>query len=81
MQPSPTEGPTPEAIDHPLFYGGDTIYEVIKVIDAWQLDFTLGNIVKYVARAGKKGSSTAKEDLQKAEWYLHRRLMQLRTLK
>lgn len=43
------------AVDHPPHYGGaDSPYEVIKVILAWGLGFCLGNVVKYVARAGKK---------------------------
>lgn len=61
-----------EKINHPQHYGGDTVYETIKVIEAWQLDFHLGNAVKYISRAGKKGD--AKEDLAKAIWYLQRKL-------
>lgn len=53
-----------EAVNHPAHYGGDTTYEVIRVIEAWQLGFCLGNTVKYIARAGKKGD--ALEDLRKA---------------
>lgn len=60
------------AVNHPQHYGGDTTYEAIKVIEAWKLDFHLGNTVKYIARAGKKGD--ALEDLQKAEWYLRRKI-------
>jgi Protein of unknwon function (DUF3310) len=60
-----------EAIDHPQHYGGaDNIYEAIKVIEAWELGFCLGNTVKYISRAGKKGD--ALEDLKKARWYLDR---------
>lgn len=55
----------------PAHYGGiDNTYEVIKVIDAWELGFNLGNVVKYVARAGKKDTSKELEDLQKAKTYL-----------
>lgn len=57
-------------IDHPAHYGGDTPYEAIKVIEAWGLGFNLGNAVKYIARAGKKGDET--EDIDKALWYLQR---------
>jgi len=58
-------------IDHPQHYGGeDNTYEAIKVIEAWELDFHLGNVVKYISRAGKKGSKI--EDLKKAQWYLNR---------
>lgn len=60
----------PEKVDHPPHYGGDTVYETIKVIEAWGLDFHLGNAVKYISRAGKKGDAT--EDLEKAIWYIRR---------
>lgn len=59
----------PEAINHPAHYGGaDNVYEAIKVIDAWGLGFSLGNAVKYIARAGRKGDRL--EDLEKARFYL-----------
>lgn len=42
-------------VDHPAYYGGaNNPYEAIKVIEAWDLDFCLGNTVKYISRAGKK---------------------------
>jgi hypothetical protein len=64
-----------ETVNHPAHYGGeDNPYEVIKVIEAWGLGFCLGNAVKYIARAGKKGSDTEIEDLKKALWYLKREL-------
>ena len=62
-----------EAVNHPAHYGGaDNPYEAIKVIEAWQLGFCLGNAVKYISRAGKKGD--ALEDLKKAAWYLQREI-------
>jgi len=64
-----------DMINHPPHYGGDkenNAYETIKVIEAWELGFNLGNTVKYISRAGKKGS--ALEDLQKARWYLDREI-------
>lgn len=63
-------------IDHPKHYGGDTTYEAIKVIEAWDLGFALGNAVKYICRAGKK-SNNALEDLRKAQWYLNREIERL----
>lgn len=63
-----------ETVNHPGHYGGDTVYETIKVIEAWELDFHLGNAVKYISRAGKKDPSKELEDLRKAEWYLSRRI-------
>lgn len=57
-------------VDHPDHYGGaENPYEAIKVIDAWNLGFCLGNTIKYIARAGKK-SPDALTDLKKALWYL-----------
>jgi len=62
-----------ELVDHPAHYGGaDNPYEAIKVIEAWGLGFSLGNAVKYISRAGKKGSRL--EDLKKAQWYLTREI-------
>lgn len=68
-----------ETVDHPRHYGGDTTYEVIKVIEAWRLDasFCLGNAVKYIARAGKKETAPMLEDLRKARWYLDREIAKL----
>ena len=58
-------------VNHPEYYGGENNqYEAIKVIDAWELDFCLGNVVKYISRAGKKDPNTRKEDLTKALFYL-----------
>lgn len=65
-----------EAVNHPAHYGGaGNPYEVICVIEAWKLDFCLGNTVKYIARAGKKDAVV--QDLKKALWYLNRRIEQL----
>lgn len=61
----------------PNHYGGaGATYEVFNVLEAWSLDtdFYLGNVIKYVARAGKKDPAKTKEDLQKALVYLQRRI-------
>jgi hypothetical protein len=63
------EEETMETVDHPAHYNPGT-YEAINVIEAWDLGFNLGNAVKYIARAGKKGDKI--EDLKKAIWYLQR---------
>ena len=64
-----------ERVDHPAHYGGAADpYEAIKVIEAWGLGFSLGNAVKYVARAGKKNGAPELEDLKEARWYLDRRI-------
>lgn len=66
----------PDEVNHPDHYGGeDNPYETIKVIEAWDLDFCLGNAVKYISRAGKKDDEIT--DLKKAEWYIKRRIEQL----
>lgn len=70
-----------ETVNHPQHYGGDTTYEAIKVIDAWELGFCLGNVVKYISRAGKKEASKELEDLEKAAWYLNRRIEKLKETK
>lgn len=52
-------------------YGGESnTYEAIKVINAWQLNFSLGNALKYICRAGKKSIADPIEDLEKAAQYL-----------
>jgi hypothetical protein len=68
---NPPPPPEKEQVNHPQHYGGqDNPYEAIKVIDAWELGFSLGNTVKYISRAGKKGKDKELEDLRKALWYL-----------
>lgn len=62
-------------VNHPAHYGGeDNDYEVIKVLEAWDLElakgFCWGSLIKYTARAGKKGSEVS--DRLKAEWFAHR---------
>lgn len=62
-----------EAVDHPAHYGGgDDPYEAIKAIEACGIGFALGNAVKHIARAGRKGDRV--EDLSKAAWYLAREI-------
>ena len=57
------------AVDHPPHYNAGK-FEVIDVIEDWDLGFCLGNTIKYIARAGHKGAPL--EDLKKARWYLER---------
>ena len=61
-----------EAVNHPAYYKTGGI-EAIDVIEAWNLDFCLGNTVKYIARCGKKSDKVV-EDLKKAAWYLSREI-------
>jgi hypothetical protein len=71
-----------EMVNHPSHYqfGKNNEYEAIKVIDAWNLDFHLGNTVKYISRAGKKETDKELQDLRKAAWYLQRRIENLENL-
>lgn len=67
-----------EMVDHPAHYGGaDDPFEVIKIIDHYQLGFSLGNAVKYILRAGKKEGAPTIEDLRKAAWYLNHEIERL----
>ena len=66
-----------EMVNHPNHYGGETNpYEAIKVIEAWDLGFNLGNTVKYISRAGKKTNTL--EDLEEASWYINREINKLK---
>ena len=67
-----------EQVNHPNHYGGeDNHYEAIKVIDAWDLGFSLGNAIKYISRAGKKRKDTELEDLRKGLWYLQHHIKKI----
>lgn len=71
-QPVGKGGPK-EAVNHPSHYGGaENPYEAIKVIEAWDLNFNLGNTVKYISRAGKKDAVL--QELKKSAWYLQREI-------
>lgn len=63
-----------EIVDHPAHYGGDSPTEHIKVVEAWGLNYHLGNATKYICRAGKKPEADALIDLRKARWYLDREI-------
>jgi hypothetical protein len=66
------------SVDHPKHYRSDTGFEAIDVIEAWGLNFNLGNTVKYISRNGIKDSAKRIEDLEKAQWYLDREINSLR---
>lgn len=67
-----------ERINHPSYYGGDTTYEVIKVVEAWKLGLHLGTAAIYLARAGKKPDADEIEDLEKCIWWINRRIKKLK---
>lgn len=45
-------------------------YEPVKVIQDWGLSFCLGNVIKYLARAGRKEGNTKLQDLEKEKQYI-----------
>ena len=53
----------------PTHYQGTT--QPIDLINAQNLNFNLGNVVKYVCRAGKKKGENVLSDLEKAQNYLN----------
>lgn len=59
----------PDMVNNPPHYTAGGI-EVIDFIEAKGLGYHLGNVIKYVTRAGMKGNKL--EDLRKAQWYLYR---------
>tara|TARA_B100000214_G_scaffold281839_1_gene211484 strand:+ start:486 stop:758 length:273 start_codon:yes stop_codon:yes gene_type:complete len=59
-----------EEVNHPSHYLKDSGFEVIDVVNAWDLNFQLSNAIKYVARAGKKDPKKVIQDLEKAIWYI-----------
>jgi hypothetical protein len=61
-----------DPVNHPPYYKAGGI-EVIDFIEAKDLNFRLGNAVKYISRAGKKASDPV-QDLEKAAWYLKREI-------
>mgnify|MGYP003139261213 CR=1 FL=1 len=58
-------------VNQPKHYNPGKI-PVIDAIDDWNMDFSAGNVVKYLVRAGNKTGEDAKSDLLKALWYLQR---------
>ena len=70
-----------EAVNHPAHYGGSTDpHECIKVIEhlGWGPGFSRGNALKYLMRAGRKGTATDETaDLRKARWYIDREISRL----
>lgn len=67
-----------EKVNHPSHYAEGRKYEPIDVINDWELNFALGNTVKYISRAGRKDPDKKLEDLEKAAWYLNYEINQLK---
>lgn len=67
-----------EKVNHPNYYAEGRKYEPIDVINDWELNFALGNTIKYISRAGRKDSDKKLEDLEKAAWYLNYEINKLK---
>ena len=63
-------------INHPEYYNSGGI-EAIDFIEAHNLNFNLGNVIKYITRAGKKDGEDSITALRKAQWYLEREIKHL----
>ncbi len=65
-----------EHIDHPPHYTKGGI-ETLDFIEAKELNYHRGNVVKYLVRAGHKPSTPEIEDLRKARFYLNREIVMM----
>ena len=63
-----------EMVNHPSHYNMGK-YEAIDVIEDWNLNFNLGNAVKYISRAGHKDDIV--QDLRKSLWYIEREIQRI----
>ena len=61
-------------VDHPKHYNEGL--EAIDVIESWDLNFNVGNVIKCMLRSPHKGDEV--QDLEKAKWYLDRHLENIR---
>lgn len=66
-----------DSVNKPKHYNFSDL-QPIDAIEKWGLNFHLGNVIKYVARAGKKDPTKELEDLLKAQYYLDRHIKQLK---
>jgi CRISPR/Cas system-associated protein Cas5 (RAMP superfamily) len=72
---------------NPNHYKGNGGLQVIDAIEIFELNFSRGNAVKYIARAGKKSEqgydalTKEIEDLEKAAWYIDREVNRIKDLR
>ena len=59
-------------VNHPPHYNTGKIEVIDFIMDKFPDDYLLGNVCKYISRSKHKG--TEKQDLEKAKWYLERKL-------
>jgi len=69
-----------DVVNHPSHYNFGKI-EVIEFIEDQRLNYHVGNTVKYICRAGRKDPTKEIEDLEKAAWYLKRRVEALKAVR
>ena len=62
-----------DLVNHPPHYTDGGI-DTLKFIEAKDLNYRLGNVVKYISRTGKKVDSDPIQDLEKARFYLDREI-------
>jgi hypothetical protein len=65
--------PLPDLVNSPPHYKTGNV-ETIDFIEAKDFNYRLGNVIKYVSRAGRKADSDPLVDLKKARWYLDREI-------
>lgn len=59
-----------EKVNQPKHYQGKNGMTVMQIIEAYDCNFAVGNVIKYMLRAGNKPNEDAMDDLKKALWYL-----------
>lgn len=68
-----TDAALNDPVNHPSHYCDGGI-ETLDYIVAKKMDFFLGQVCKYISRAGKKDPAKELEDLRKAQFYLTRKI-------
>lgn len=71
---------TTNAVNHPAHYNSGK-FEVVEVLEDWGMGPHEFNVIKYVARAGKKDPAKHIEDLEKGAWYLARKIELMKAAK
>ena len=66
-----------DLVEKPEHYVADRVIEITDLIEDWGVGWHLGNVLKYVSRAGRKGPVI--DDLKKARWYLTRKIIHLQS--
>jgi len=77
-KPGPKAEPTLDMVNHPPHYNTGQIEVIDYILDKFAHDYLLGNVCKYISRAGHKHDDL--EDLRKARWYLDRAIQERENL-